>query len=355
MRKKLEHTNPIKITIPQELYSFLKQDADNFEVYKSNEEQFVMNYILSPLIAGYFERYREKISGQYRRMQKLLCSYIGDSDKLDAAIKQLIEDKAQDEAPELKGGKTRHISIRPTAETDDIISQIDQSMQETNETVAGYYRRMLYSYSALPMYERERIIYYKTVSTLERACADHEELVLSVGSKKNNDHRVMPYKVVHGLDERYNYLLCQEYDEEKEKLMAVSFRLSRINPRRTYTYGNLDPKVKGFLEKMEEHGPQYSINEYADVSVELNEAGRRDFRRIYQGRPIKYRKDKADSHGVAQYHFSCSLDQLFLYFRRFNPGGIKILNSDSINMDLLRFHSRHVAELEKQGYCLEEK
>ena len=75
----------------------------------------------------------------------------------------------------------------------------------------------------------------------------------------------------------------------------------------------------------------------------------------YPGRHFTPNGHRADSHGVAQYHFSCSLDQLFLYFRRFNPGGIKILNSDSLNMDLLRFHSRHVAELEKQGYYLEEK
>lgn len=354
MGNKLEHINPIKITIPQEMYSFLKRDADNFEVYKNNEEQFVMNHLLSPLIAGYFEQYREKISGQYRRIQKLLDSYIGGSDKLDIVIRQLIADKAQDEAPVLRSKKTRHISIRPTTETDDIISQIDKSMQETNESIAGYYRRMLYSYCALPMYEREKIIYYKTISKLERACIDHEELILSVGDKKDNDHRVTPYKIVHGQDERYNYLICQEYDEVKRKMTAVSYRICRIRVRRTYKYGQMDATVIRFLEKMEENGPQYAINKDVSVDVQMNETGRKDFRRIYQGRPVKYKRDDVDDNGMTIYHFSCSIDQLFYYFRRFNPGTFRILNSNELNERLLRFHSAHIKALENQGYHLHE-
>lgn len=349
MKKKIENTNPIKITIPSDLYNLLKQDAENFEVFKNGNAQFVINHILSLIIAGYYEQYQEMISGQYKRMQALLSSYVGNSQKLNEIINTLIEDKAANESPEFVRGKTKAISFRPTSETDDIIPLIDRSMQETQETQAGYYRRMLSSYSKLPMYERERVLNYKSVSILEKACDDEQEVVFSIRNKHGSIHRVIPYKIVHGLNERQNYLLCQEYDSYREQQIATSYRLCRIvNPRTAFHYEKIQKSVKEFLEKMEKYGPQYSINEDIETCVELNESGQASFRSIFNERPIYTHVDVPDESGTAKYYFRCSQNQLYLYFRRFNPGEARIIEPKMLQEKLLEFHSKHVVELQKQ-------
>ena len=41
MSKKLENIDPIKITIPEELYAFFEQDAKNFEFYDEDRKSVV--------------------------------------------------------------------------------------------------------------------------------------------------------------------------------------------------------------------------------------------------------------------------------------------------------------------------
>ena len=347
MRSKMKNIDPIKIKIDKEMYHFFKQEATIFEAYKNDQEKFVINHILSRLLVGFYEQYSEKISGQYKSMKKILTTFIDDPVGLDSAIKQLIEDRAQEETPKLDDGNTKEISIRPTADTDEIISEINKSMQETNETQAGYYRRMFYSYSRLPMFERERILHCETVKKLEEACKKHREVALSFWSNnKREDHRVLPYSLIHGLDERYNYLLCQEYNEKEKRPMTRSFRLCRIKVKATYrTDEQFDNTVLKHFEKMIKLSPQHSINEDTETVIEMTESGRASFRSIYNNRPIQDRIEGPDSNGIYTYYFSCSQKQLFLYFRRFNPGEARIIKPESLKQELREFHTRQLEDL----------
>lgn len=158
-----------------------------------------------------------------------------------------------------------------------------------------------------------------------------------------NATTVMPYKLVCGSDEQFNYLLCQEYREDLGKYLAVSYRMCRIVNVADSAYSQpFDEKVLSYLERMEKYGPQYNINEVTETVVELTETGVLDFRRIYQGRPKPDRVDKPDSHGIARYYFSCSQDQLYFYFRRFNPGQARIIKPEKLKEQLKCFHENHL-------------
>ena len=348
--KTMINDDPIKIMIPVDLYERLRMDARIFEIFKNEDDNRVTNSFLSKLITGYFERYRAEIDGQYRDMQKLLSGYIEDPQRLDDAIRKLIVERAESERMKIRKEKTRALSIRPTAQTDTFISEIRNNSYETDESQAEYYRRMFYSYTRLPIYEREKIIHHEKVDLLTAACREHHMISFSIRNRKKKLHRVIPYELVHSFDERHNYLLGQEYDEINQKQAAVSFRLSRImDPRRTGRTGEIDDVIRGYLERMKECGPQHMINEDLDTCIELSEAGRQSYRSIYNDRPIYYRADPPDREGKVRLYFRCSLSQLQLYFRRFNPGEARVIYPQKLAEDLKDFHRKHLELADEEG------
>ena len=198
---------------------------------------------------------------------------------------------------------------------------------------------MLYSYSKKPVYERERIIYHQNLALLDSACSSGKEVTFTYRDKPGILHRVVPYKVKYGTDELHNYLLCQEYNEFRGEMIAMSYRLCRIvSPRITGKEGKLDKRAKDCLIKMEECGPQYTINEEIETCVEFTPNGRKSFQRLYQGRPVVGRRDPEDDRGNVKYYFTCSQDQLYLYLRQFNPGETTILYPERLRERLYQFH-----------------
>ena len=161
-------------------------------------------------------------------------------------------------------------------------------------------------------------------------------------------HYVVPYEFVYGSDEQYNYLLCQEWNEEAGKYEARSYRLCRIlEPRLDSRMDTaMDEGVVRHLEKMKAYGPQYQINEDVETCVRLTKEGRKSFRAIYQGRPGRMKKggkeSVPDADGNVVYFFECSLDQLYFYFRRFNPGESEVLYPESLREELRKFHQEHL-------------
>lgn len=349
MRKNLENIDPIKITIPEELFAFFEQDAKNFEFYDYDAGKFVINKFLSALITGYFPEYHRKISGQYEEMKEILSACIDDEVKLNKAISRLIRSRALNESRNLERGKTRTISIRPNSENDDTITEINNAMRETDETQAGFYRRMFDSYCSLPMYEREKLIYYRETEKIEEACKAQSEIVIRV--RRNEQllrYTIVPYKLVHGLDERFNYLLAQEYSDQEKRAWAVTFRLTRVSVIRESGPGRkIDPLVLKHLQMMETYSPQHSINDDKEILIELNKAGLASYRRIYHDRPYCFRMEMTEE-GKTIGHFRCSINQLYFYFRRFNPGEAVILNSEELNYRLFIFHKNHINDLKEQ-------
>lgn len=349
MRKNIENIDPIKITIPEELYSLFEQDAKNFEFYDYAAGKFVINKFLSALIVGYFPVYHRKIAGQYAEMKEILSASIKDDKELNAVISRLIRSRAMSESRTLERGKTRTVSIRPNSENDQTITEINRTMRETNETQAGFYRRMFDSYFTLPMYEREKLIYYKETEKIEKACAAQREIKIMVSkTDRVRDHIVIPYKIVQGKDERFNYLLAQEYNDYEARAKVVSFRLSRVSVLlETGSDERLDPLVLKHLKMTEAYSPQHSINDDNEILIELTKEGLTSYRSIYHNRPHCNSFDTTED-GKTIAHFCSSLDQLFFYFSRFNPGEAVILNSDELTNRLYVFHMKHAVNLGEQ-------
>ena len=144
--------------------------------------------------------------------------------------------------------------------------------------------------------------------------------------------------MTHGFEERFNYLLGQEYNEKLKRNTAVSFRLCRINrPSYCISSGELEESVAQNLEKTKRRSPQYAINEDTETCVRLSERGQQSFRAIYFGRPAVSRKEKAED-GSMLYFFQSSVDQVYRYFMRFNAGEAEVLYPEDLRDRLRKFY-----------------
>ena len=69
----------------------------------------------------------------------------------------------------------------------------------------------------------------------------------------------------------------------------------------------------------------------------LTPAGTQSFKHIYFGRPKVDRKEITPA-GNYRYYFICSTEQLYRYFRRFNPGEAIIEYPTTLRDRIIDFH-----------------
>lgn len=101
-------------------------------------------------------------------------------------------------------------------------------------------------------------------------------------SSGDRKYLVAPYSLTPSKEEQYNYLLCQDLENQ----VVRSFRLSRIRRLlvQTDTFC-FDIKTIEKLKNAEKKGPQFAFETSTRAVVELTEKGLRKFKMIYTNRP----------------------------------------------------------------------
>ncbi len=344
----VNNTEKINVYVPDATGRTLKNDAELFEVLKQTGKEINMNRFLSMLLLGYYNGYKQEQNETLSRIRKVLETNEVEDNHINQLAEDLMNQVILQEIPKRKGKNPVKLPLKPTTETDQSITEIISSLSP-NDYISQYLCRMFMSYCEKPIYERERIIYHDNMRFLEEACRDHSEISFTLPRKPGLIHHVIPYAVVCGSEEMYNYLLCQEYNSFTRKNEARSFRLCRIQrPSYHYPSGVLDERIIHYLELMKNLGPQYAINEETETCVKLTSSGQQLFRRIYIGRPAANRKEEMED-GTALYYFNGSLDQLYLYFRRFDAGEAEILYPDKLRTRLKQFHEEAIKLYRETG------
>ncbi len=336
----------ITIHIPERIDRALRRDAEYFEIYKRNGE---VNYrgFLSQLLIGYHERYQIEMQRKADRIKACVEKEVLNPEQAKRLTRELLPIAFSKEESKAGQQKKVQVSLRQRKDTSNIITSIIQSIP-ASESWTPYFCDMFSAYCDKPIYERERIIFFKNTEAITKACEKEAGLIFSLTGRPAEFHKVIPYEFVYGSDELYNYLLCQEWSNRNKRYEARAYRLCRIlEPRLDLSMDNsLDSDVKKHLEMMKKYGPQYLINEDIETCVRLTKEGRDSFRAIYQGRPVRMKKggneSKPDEKGNIDYYFECSQTQLYLYFRRFNPKEATILYPESLKKKLREFHQDHL-------------
>lgn len=345
--RKLNNTEKIKFYIPERTNAVIRSDAEQFEVFKSNGEEINLNRFLTLLIVGYYNGYKQEMNDNAESIRKIVSQYVKGNRQREELTAQLMEQVMQPEVLKRKGKQSISISLKPTYDSDQIITEINQSLIGSSDYISQYLRRMLMSYCEKPIYERERLIFRENVDFLETACQSNREISFSTVANPGTIHHVIPYELTHGSEERFNYLLGQEFNKKLKQNQAVSYRLCRIqSPSFCLSSGILEDTVMTHLEQTKKYGPSYAINDDSETCVYLSERGQQSFRAIYFGRPIVDRKEKKED-GSALYYFHSSTDQLYRYFVRFNAGEAEVLFPEQLRNNLKAFHENSMRVYKK--------
>lgn len=322
----------ISIYVPRGIYDMIINDMHMFEIFNKDGTGVVKSRFLNMLVQGYHDTYVEE---NYRTREKIVstlrASSIPDPDCETIATK-LMEEVIRPGGQ--RGGKgSKPLPLKPTGKTVDLIRQF---IDQPDDYISQYFRRMLISYCSKPFPKREQLVFRENYELLSQCCKNHRPICFSTTRTPGVLHEVVPFVVTTGAEEMYNFLLCQERNRETQRLEARAYAIRIINQitmsRKAIT---LDPEVKRHLIMMQEKGPQYAINDDEEICVRLTEKGREIYKRVYFGKP-KHERIEQREDGY-YYYYQCSKDQVLMYYKRFDPKTVEIMAPESLRNQMRLF------------------
>ena len=320
--------------MPESITAILNNDAKMFEVYKKDGRTINRNRFLGKLITGYYDDYVEEERIAYHAIISAI-----ETDKLiDEEKKQITDNIIKTIVhPALSSEKRKHsekLSLKPTKDTKFLIMQIIDNLG-SDDAISQYFCRMITSYCRNSFRKREQIIFKKNYEYLRNACKDNRNIIFNTIWNDQHFYEVVPYCVVTGPEEMFNYLLCAEIIPGTGEQKARAYRLNRIREIKSGKgVKSIDSTIRSYLDRMIRYGPQYEINN--EACVRLSSLGIELFNKIYFGRPRYERIEKEGNQNY--YYFQCSEDQLFLYFKRFEKDTAEILYPMTLRERILNFH-----------------
>lgn len=335
----------INIYVPPEIGTILERDMEMFEIYKSSGKSLNWNRFLSMLIKGYYDTYVQESRALYEKIIASLESMpLNDTLRKDIAD-SILSNVIHIDRNKRAGKGSRHLSLKPTDSTKDLIRQIACT---SDDYLSRYFRDLLISYCDKPFSQRERIVFKENYEKLLQYCQDQRTICLTTAWEEGIVHEVVPHAMAVGPEEMFNFLLCQEENSTTHNMEAKAFGLRRIkhinvSEKRIH----LQPTVHEHLKTMARIGPQYAINDDEEICVRLTEEGMATYRRVYFGKPKLTRMEKRDD-GYYQY-YKCSREQVFLYFRKFDPNVAQIIAPESLRTRMKQFYVSGVNAYDPQN------
>ena len=323
----------LSIYVPRAIAIALDRDAELFEIFKRDGRTINRNRFLSQVLLGYHDSYTEELSRLADAVSKAVEDSVGNVTDRSNLVHKIVQAVSPSMPDGQRGADIKRLSLKPTYQTEGLIREILDDLGNDNRS--QYFYGMLASYCDRPSSMRERIVFKESIALLEDACRKRRMVSFSTTWDKTTIHRVVPYKLVAGQDERLNYLLC--FEEENQDRQTLAYRLCRISrPHILSTSATLPEYAYRHLALMEQHGPQFAINDDEQACVRLTPKGAITYQRVYLGRPAYERVEHVE--GGDLYYFNCSDDQLFLYFRRFGPGEAEVIAPASLRDRVIAFH-----------------
>lgn len=333
----------LDIYVPDEVAKLVHDDGMLFEFFKADSMALNQNEFLTELICGYYWTYVEETNKYLADLQKRIGQYVNDVDVGKKLADQILNEIVFPEFTSKGRKNVCCLRLKSTKKLQEHFKAVSYDVL-SDTSISKYFRNILISYSKKPLSQREKIIFADTYNAMLDACKHnrHMDIVLSFSSGKV--HHVIPYCVVSGYEDMFNYLLCEEINVEDGSSKTMTFRINRISSfARSKDSGEVSPKAKINLERMLHLSPQYAFNDDKQICVRMNSSGKDLFRKIYHHRPTPVEvKKEGDRY---RFYFNCSIAQASLYFRKFEQDTIEILEPVELKEDLTRFFQKAVIPL----------
>ncbi len=332
----------LDIYVPDDVAKLIRDDGMLFEFFKADNVTLNQNDFLTELLCGYYTKYVDENNEYLTKLQKRIGSYVHDDSAKDLADKILNEIIF----PEYSSKERKNVSCLRLKRTKKLQEEFEAVPYDVlgGESISKYFRNILISYSKKTLSKREEIIFANTYNSLKEACKKNRHLDIVLAFSSGKVHHVVPYCVVTGYEDMFNYLLCEEIDQRDGSSKVMTFRINRIASLvRSKSSGPVSEAAKENLDKMLRLSPQYAFNNDKQICVRMNADGKDLFRKIYHGRPtpVDVKKDG----NWFRFYFNCSIAQASLYFRKFEQDTIEIVEPEALKTDITRFFQKAVIPL----------
>ena len=316
----------------------IENDIELFEIFKDNKNSEPMkgntNAFLNRLFNGY--KYKEEME----KFAKLLDTYPMTTKDIRKLIDMMLDNEAHHHGNNTEDNlEKKRLSFKPTQKnyTTNISEEIDKDCPH-DMSRSGFICKILKLYFKKPLYQRERIIFQSEYENI--SCRCQKKCIKFYNLSDNQWYTVMPYKIFLGKEQMFNYVFCYGLDENNT-IKNYSFRLSRMSQiQGTSLFIPCPEDIEKNFSLTQSLGASYAINTPPETScVLLTKKGLSSFRHIYFGRPKIEKKEPAPN-GCFRYSFNCSEEQLYRYFRRFNPGEAIVESPPSLRDRIIDFHKK---------------
>ncbi len=225
----------INIYVPEKIAQLLKNDAQQFEIFKNDRQTVNMNQFLSLLIVGYYDLYTKEYNDKCNQIVSILQdNEVSSANHLNNYASEIVKSVIFPVSSKKKGVHSKHLSLKPTKMTKKILLRKEDEFLNISsdiDSMSQYLCRMFIAYAQNPVSVREQIIFKETYDFLTNACTKKQSISFQTTWNESTDHEVLPYSVSIGKEELCNYLICQEYHKSTGKYTAATYRLCRIkNP-----------------------------------------------------------------------------------------------------------------------------
>lgn len=321
-----------------EIRQMIENDIELFEIFKDNKNSEPMkgntNAFLNRLFNGY--KYKEEME----KFAKLLDTYPMTTKNIRKLIDMMLDNEAHHHGNNTEDNlEKKRLSFKPTQKnyTTNISEEIDKNCPH-NMSRSGFICKILKLYFKKPLYQRERMIFQSEYENI--SCRCQKKCIKFYNLSDNQWYTVMPYKIFLGKEQMFNYVFCYGLDENNT-IKNYSFRLSRMSQiQGTSLFIPCPEDIEKNFSLTQSLGASYAINTPPETScVLLTKKGLSSFRHIYFGRPKIEKKEPAPN-GCFRYSFNCSEEQLYRYFRRFNPGEAIVESPPSLRDRIIDFHKK---------------
>lgn len=321
-----------------EIRQMIENDIELFEIFKDNKNSEPMkgntNAFLNRLFNGY--KYKEEME----KFAKLLDTYPMTTKDIRKLIDMMLDNEAHHHGNNTEDNlEKKRLSFKPTQKnyTTNISEKIDKDCPH-DMSRSGFICKILKLYFKKPLYQRERIIFQSEYENI--SCRCQKKCIKFYNLSDNQWYTVMPYKIFLGKEQMFNYVFCYGLDENNT-IKNYSFRLSRMSQiQGTSLFIPCPEDIEKNFSLTQSLGASYAINTPPETScVLLTKKGLSSFRHIYFGRPKIEKKEPAPN-GCFRYSFNCSEEQLYRYFRRFNPGEAIVESPPSLRDRIIDFHKK---------------
>lgn len=185
-----------------------------------------------------------------------------------------------------------------------------------------FFECVLESYARKGYIQRERIMNYSRIETIEKAIENKRILKVTLRSGDQagqSVYMVKPFKILANPMNTFLYLVGVSAKQGEDDEKIASFRISRISDIKETKRASFLSRddVNDIKEKIKSNGVMYLITDTVEIEVILDEIGTALYKTIIHNRPKYDKLPEKLSDGRYLYKFSCTELHIKNYFFQF--------------------------------------